>query len=363
MKRDGAVDLMNQNNQKNKVAVLGAGSWGTALAALLAKKGLLVRLWGRVEDGVLDVEQNRENRLFLPGIRLPDSLEATDRMERALDGVEAVVLSVPAQAVRGVIRQYRSQLAALSTSAMIINTAKGIETTSLMRLSEVIKQELPSDFEKRVAVLSGPSHAEEVSQSLPTAIVAAAESQDLAERVQDLFMHPRFRVYINPDLIGVELGGSLKNVIALSTGISDGMGYGDNTRAALMTRGLTEITRLGIAMGAQPLTFSGLSGVGDLIVTCSSMHSRNRRAGILLGQGYSLPEVLSEIGMVVEGVETAKAAYHLAAKLQVEMPITQQIFQVLFEGLSPQAAVNNLMLRQRKNEIEEVAQSGWNGRD
>lgn len=350
---------MNQD----RVAVLGAGSWGTALAVLLAKKGLKVRLWGRVEDGVREVQQSRENQRFLPGISLPDSLEATDHLEYALQGVGAVVLSVPAQAVREVVRQYRSQLAALSASTIIINTAKGIETGSLKRLSEAIQDELPASFEQRIAVLSGPSHAEEVAQGLPTTVVAAAQTPDLAERVQDLFMHPRFRVYINPDVVGVELGGALKNVIALSTGISDGMGYGDNTRAALMTRGLTEIKRLGVALGAEPLTFLGLSGVGDLIVTCGSMHSRNRRAGILLGQGHSLPEVLSTIGMVVEGVETAKAAYHLAAKLQVEMPITQQIFQVLFKGQSPKDAVNNLMLRQRKHEIEEVAELSWNSRD
>lgn len=342
--------------KKNKVAVLGAGSWGTALAILLARKGLEVRLWGRVEDGVLEVQQSRENRLFLPGVQLPDSVEATDSMDRVLEETDTVVLSVPAQALRGVVQAFRSRL---SSSVILINTAKGIETTSLMRLSQVIKQELPSDFGPRIAVLSGPSHAEEVARDLPTTVVAAAESQDLAERVQDLFMNPRVRVYTNPDIVGVELGGALKNVIALSTGISDGMGYGDNTRAALMTRGLTEIKRLGVAMGAQPLTFAGLSGVGDLIVTCNSMHSRNRRAGIMLGQGYPLSEVLSTIGMVVEGVETSKAAYHLATKLQVEMPITNQIYQVLFGGLSPREAVNNLMLRQRKHEIEEVVQTKW----
>jgi glycerol-3-phosphate dehydrogenase (NAD(P)+) len=242
---------------------------------------------------------------------------------------------------------------------MLINTAKGIETSSLMRLSQVIKQELPQELWGRIGVFSGPSHAEEVALDLPTTIVAAAESQELAERIQDLFMGPRVRVYTNPDVIGVELGGALKNVIALSTGISDGMGYGDNTRAALMIRGLTEIKRLGVAMGAQPMTFSGLSGVGDLIVTCNSMHSRNRRAGIMLGQGHSLDQVLSAIGMVVEGVETTKAAYHLAAKLQVEMPITNQIYQVLFGGLGPREAVNNLMLRQRKHEIEEVVLTDW----
>lgn len=339
-----------------RVAVLGAGSWGTALAILLAGKGFSVRLWGRTEDGVLDVQRSRENRLFLPGVRLPHLIEVTDSETRASEGAEAVILSVPAQALRQVIRRFCPHL---SSNVILVNTAKGIDTSSQLRLSEVLKAELPTTLTSRMAVLSGPSHAEEVARGLPTTVVVAAESRWVAEQVQDLFLTPRFRVYTNPDLIGVELGGALKNIIALGAGMSDGMGYGDNTRSALITRGLTEIKRLGIALGANSMTFSGLSGLGDLIVTCNSMHSRNRRAGIMLGQGYPLAEVLATIGMVVEGVETTRATYHLAARLGVEMPITNQIYQVLFEGLSPREAVNNLMLRQRTHEIEEVVETTW----
>ena len=338
-----------------RVAVLGAGSWGTALAVLLANKGLSVRLWGRLEDGVQEMQKSRENRFFLPEVRLPEGLEVTEDKDQVMMDADAVVFAVPAQAVREVVRRFRSFL---QPGRILINTAKGIETQSLLRLSQVLKQELSREFWPCISVLSGPSHAEEVARDLPTAVVAAADSQAVAEAVQDLFMTPRFRVYANLDVVGVELGAALKNVIALSTGISDGMGYGDNTRAALMTRGLTEIKRLGIALGAQSQTFAGLTGLGDLIVTCNSMHSRNRRAGMMLGQGHSLTEVLHSIGMVVEGVETTKAAYHLAARLGVEMPITNQIYRVLFEDLSPPVAVENLMLRLKKHELEEVAQEG-----
>lgn len=339
-----------------RVAVIGAGSWGTALARLLAGKNYSVRLWGRIEDGVLDIQKNRENKLFLPGIYLPDTIEVTDNEAIAVEQVDAVVFSVPAQAVREVVKRFRPYL---NPSSVLINTAKGIETSSLLCLTQVIKEELPEVFHQQITVLSGPSHAEEVARDLPTTVVAAANTRKLAEWVQDLFITPRFRIYTNPDLVGVELGGALKNVIALSTGISDGLGYGDNTRAALITRGLAEIKRLGVAMGAQPMTFSGLAGLGDLIVTCNSMYSRNRRAGIMLGQGHPLPEVLSAIGMVVEGIETTKAAYHLALKLGIEMPITSQIYQVLWNKMPPQKAVNNLMLRQRKHELEEIVQDKW----
>lgn len=336
---------------KGKIAVLGAGSWGTALAVLLAKKGWLVWLWGRVEDGVEIIQHTRENQRFLPGVTIPSSVRVTADIAAALTGAELVVLSVPSQAVRGVIAQARPFI---SRGTIVVNTAKGIEIDSLLRMTEVLKQELPASMHQQIAVLSGPSHAEEVSRDLPTAIVSAAHQRQVAEYVQDVFMTPRFRVYTNPDVIGVELGGALKNIIALSAGIADGLGYGDNSKAALITRGIREISRLGVAMGAEALTFAGLSGIGDLVVTCTSMHSRNRRAGIQLGQGKSLSEVLASIGMVVEGVETTRAAYRLAEKYGVEMPITNQTYRVLFYHLDPREAVDNLMLRLKTHEVEEV---------
>jgi len=333
-----------------KVTILGAGSWGTALAVLLARNGKKVNLWGRLEDGVEELNQVRENRRFLPGVQLPETIWATANLAEALEGVQNIVIAVPSQVVRTVVRQARDLI---PEGALIVNVAKGIETTTLMRLSEVIEEEIGSKT-SRISVLMGPSHAEEVGRDIPTAVVAASRKREVAEEVQDLFMGPRFRVYTNPDLVGVEIGATLKNVIALCAGISDGLGFGDNSKAALMTRGIAEIGRLGVAMGANPLTFAGLTGIGDLIVTCTSMHSRNRRAGIQIGKGVPLDKVLAEMGMVVEGVSATKAAVALSNRYNVSMPIAQEAYQVLFEGKNPLEAVMNLMGRPKVHEMEDI---------
>ena len=269
-------------------------------------------------------------------------------LEECVSGMEVVVLAVPSQAVRETAKKMSAYIA---PDTIIINAAKGLEMNTHKRLSQVIQEEIPL---ARVAVLSGPSHAEEVGRGIPTTVVCSSEDKTVAELVQDVFMSPFFRVYTNQDLTGVETGGALKNIIAIAAGISDGLGYGDNTKAALMTRGATEMARLGQAMGASILTFAGLTGIGDLIVTCTSMHSRNRRAGILLGQGKPLEEVLQAVGMVVEGVDTCKAAYELAQQLGVEMPITEQLYQILFKGKDPALAVNELMLRDKTHESEDA---------
>ncbi len=331
-----------------KVGVLGAGSWGTALAVVLAKKGYKVCLYGRRPEIISQLGSSRQNDRYLPGVEFPAGVVPTSDLTLALDKAGLIVLAVPSHAVRETARLLQPLL---RSGTVVVNTAKGIEEETHLRLSQVLREELPA---VEPVVLSGPSHAEEVGLDVPTAVVAACRQRKLAEKVQNYFMTPNLRVYTNPDVTGVELGGALKNVIALCTGIADGLGFGDNTKAALMTRGLAEIGRLGVAMGAKALTFAGLTGVGDLIVTCTSMHSRNRRAGILLGQGTPLAQVLQEIGMVVEGVRTTRGAYFLAQKYKVEMPIVEQAYQVLFEGASPYQAVRNLMQRGRTHEIEEV---------
>lgn len=333
------------------IAVLGAGGWGTALAILLAGKNFPVRLWARREEFAAELACNRENRAYLPGVTIPPSVEISADLERVLSGAEMVVLSVPSQALREVLSR---AVPFLSSQAVLVNTAKGLEVGTLLRLSEVMLQELPSSFDSRVAVLSGPSHAEEVARYQPTAVVVAATSPAVAACVQETFMGPSLRVYTNPDMVGVELGGALKNVVALAVGMAEGLGLGDNSKAALITRGLAEITRLGIRLGANPRTFAGLTGIGDLVVTCTSRHSRNRRAGIALGRGKSLAEVLSETGMVVEGVATTRAACQLADRLGVEMPITREVYNVLFAGRSPQAGVASLMQREKAAEIEDL---------
>lgn len=335
------------------IAVLGAGSWGTALSVLLAQKGLQVSLWGRDDIKTAAINKTRENLHYLPGVTLPEGIHATSDLEEALQNVKYILLSVPSQQVRGVCAHIKDLL---PKRPLLINTAKGIETTTLKRLSQVISEELAL-LEPRVCVLSGPSHAEEVGKRIPTAVVAGASARKTAEEVQDLFMTNRFRVYTNPDLIGIELGGALKNVIALGTGIADGLGYGDNSKAALITRGVAEITRLGMVAGANPLTFAGLTGIGDLIVTCTSMHSRNRRCGILLGKGIPMSQAVAEVGMVVEGIKATEAAYALAEQYQVAMPIARVIHQVLFDGKHPLEGVTDLMTRGKTHEMEEVAQN------
>lgn len=334
------------------IGVAGSGSWGTALSVLLALKGYMVRIWSNHPEIAEDITVKRENTRYLPGVIVPPAIEVTVHIEEAVRGADAVLFAVPSHAFREVLQ---TALPYLSGLELIINAAKGIEEDSLLRLSQAYAEVAGPQALERYVALSGPSHAEEVGRQVPTAVVAASSSMSSAESAQDLFMCDNFRVYTNPDIAGVELGGALKNVIALGTGIADGLGFGDNTKAALMTRGLYEISRLGITLGANPLTFAGLAGVGDLIVTCTSMHSRNRRAGIAIGQGKSLEEALAEVGMVVEGVRTARAARRLSERYGVNMPITEQMYEVLFEGLSPETAVKNLMTRGKKHEIEEVA--------
>ncbi len=328
-----------------QIAVVGSGSWGCALAILLAEKGHHVRLWSFFPEESKALAKDRENKACLPGVPFPDLIECSDDLEYCMSGSEAVVSSVPSKGVRATARKMKEYLK--TEEQIVISVSKGLEAESFMRLSEVLKEEIPR---LRIAALSGPSHAEEVAKSMPTAIVAAAEDLSTAEYVQDLFMTDFFRVYKNTDIAGVEYGGALKNIIALCAGISDGAGFGDNAKAALMTRGITEISRLGVAMGAKSETFSGLSGIGDLIVTCTSMHSRNRRAGILIGQGKKVEDALQEVKMVVEGVPATLAAYHLAQQKEIEMPIVEQAYRVLFEGKSPIKAVSRLMLRDRKHE-------------
>lgn len=335
----------------SEVTVLGAGSWGTALTCLLAKNGRTVKLWGRIEDGLEETDLIRENKRFLPGVIIPREVTITSDLEFALKGSRYYVIAVPSHIVRDMSKKIKDML---PQDSVVINVAKGIETESLKRLSEVIQEEL-GERTTKICVLSGPSHAEEVGREIPTAVVVAAKSRALAEEVQDLFMSPKFRVYTNPDMVGIELGAALKNVIALGTGIADGLGLGDNSKAALITRGLAEIARLGVVMGANPMTFAGLTGIGDLVVTCTSMHSRNRRAGIQLGKGVPLKQVLAEMGMVVEGVKAAEAAYALKEKYNVNMPICHETYQVLFRGKDPREGVISLMERQKTHEVEEVA--------
>lgn len=327
-----------------KIAVFGAGSWGTAIAVLLTRAGHQVSLIGRYSDQIDLMSRKRENIQYLPGVSLPEEILPTIGLEEVRAG--AVFLSVPSHAVRECAKRIRPYL---EPGCIVINTAKGLEENSSLRLSQVLEEELPGH---PIAVLSGPSHAEEVGRDIPTAVVVAAKDIAVAEKVQDLVMTSKFRVYTNLDLIGVEMGGALKNIIALCTGVLEGMNPMDNTKAALITRGLVEMTRLGVAMGANAQTFSGLSGMGDLIVTCTSRHSRNLRAGRALGAGKPLEEVLRDVGMVVEGVRTTKVAYELSKKAGITMPITEQAYKVLFAGLSPQEALVNLMMRGKKHETE-----------
>lgn len=330
-----------------KVCVLGAGSWGSALALVLAKKGYEVCMWNRKPEQTEEINRTRENKTYLPGIIFPENLNLTSDIKEAVTGCEMIVSAVPSQAFRGVCKTLKELL---NKDQIVINVAKGLEKGTGLRLSEVFKEELPNNC---YVVLSGPSHAEEVAKDIPTTVVVASEDIKVAERVQDLFMAQAFRVYTNPDIVGVELGGAFKNIIAFGAGICDGIGYGDNAKAALMTRGISEMSRLGIAMGADMSTFAGLSGIGDLIVTCTSMHSRNRRAGILIGQGKTLEETLDEVKMVVEGITATEVAYGVAKKLGVDVPITNAIYAVLDEGKDPKEVGIELMVRQKKHEVEE----------
>lgn len=326
------------------IGITGAGSWGTALATVLAGKGHRVRIWDIDERHLRSMEEHRENVDYLPGVPLADNIEITYTTEAALKDADVVLFSAPAQHFREALT---SALEYIGNAAIVINVAKGIEQKSLKRMSEIAAEHLDLD---RYVVLSGPSHAEEVGRRLPTTVAAASYDLKAAEAVQDLFMTDRFRVYTTEDVVGVELGGALKNIIALGAGISDGMGFGDNAKAALMTRGLAEITRLGIKLGARPETFAGLTGTGDLIVTCTSMHSRNRRCGIMIGEGMSPEEATKKVGMVVEGMFTTEAAYELARRENVEMPITEAIYRAIKGEITAAEAVGLLMGRTRKHE-------------
>ena len=331
-----------------KICVLGAGSWGSALALSLAKKGYNVMMWTLSQGQADKINTIKENIDYLPGVLFPNNIKLTTNIEEAVSDSRLIILAVPSQAIRSVCKQIKEFV---KPNQILVDVAKGLEKGTGLRLSQVCEEELPDN---PYVALSGPSHAEEVAKDIPTTLVVASENLEIAQEVQDIFMSPKLRVYTNPDLTGVELGGALKNIIAFGAGICDGLGYGDNTKAALMTRGIREIARLGTALGADANTFSGLSGIGDLIVTCTSMHSRNRRAGILIGQGKSLDETLKEVKMVVEGITATEVAYEVSKKMNIEMPITSAIYSVLHEGKNANEVVVNLMMRSKKHEIEEI---------
>lgn len=329
------------------IAVLGGGSWGTAVARLLSNKGHDVKFYIRNNEIVEDINKNLENSKYLPGIKFK-KITATNNIEFAIKDCKIIVLAVPTNAVRTVLKSIQNEV---NEQQIIVNLAKGIEVDSLDRVSEISEEILPKNH---FAVLSGPSHAEEVGLDIPTAVTVSSKDKEISKLVQDAFATEKFRVYTNPDLIGVEFGGALKNIIALAAGMSDGLGYGDNTKAALMTRGIYEMSKLGISLGANAHTFNGLAGIGDLIVTCTSMHSRNRRAGILIGEGLSSEEAAIEVGQVVEGVKTTKSAYELSKKHNVSMPITEKLYEVLYLNKDPRDAVMSLMTRDNKEEIEQI---------
>lgn len=326
------------------VGIMGAGSWGTALALLLHKNGHQVTVWSINEDEVKMLSEKREHESKLPGVKIPEDMMFTTDIESTVKGKDFVVLAVPSPFTRSTSR---NMCPFIAEGQIIVDVAKGIEESTLMTLSQQIEEEIP---QADVAVLSGPSHAEEVGRGLPTTVVIGAKTKETADYLQEMFMSEVFRVYTSPDILGMELGGSLKNVIALAAGIADGLGYGDNTKAALITRGIAEIARLGVKMGGAIESFTGLTGIGDLIVTCASVHSRNRKAGYLIGQGMSMQEAMDEVKMVVEGVYSTKAAVKLGEKYDVSLPIINKVNEVLFEDKDPREAVNELMLRDSKAE-------------
>ncbi len=330
------------------IGVIGAGSWGIALSVLLSNNGHDVKVWSIIEEEIKMLSENHEHKDKLPGVTLSEKITFTTNLKEAVEGKDLLVLAVPSPFVRSTAASLRE---VVSDGQIIVNVAKGIEESTLMTLSQIIEEEVP---QAEVTVLSGPSHAEEVGRGIPTTIVVGAKNKKTAEYIQNIFMSEVFRVYISPDVLGIELGAALKNVVALAAGIADGLGYGDNTKAALITRGITEIARLGMAMGGKFETFCGLSGIGDLIVTCASMHSRNRRAGILIGQGKTMDEAMTEVKMVVEGVYSAKAAIGLAKKYDVQIPIIEQVNLVLFENKPASEAMKDLMTRDKKIESADM---------
>ncbi|MFG6331615.1 MAG: NAD(P)H-dependent glycerol-3-phosphate dehydrogenase [Lachnospiraceae bacterium] len=331
-----------------KVSVIGAGSWGMAIAKVLDVNGHEVIVWSHREEEAERLREKRENESKLPGVRLSERTRFTSELEPAVKERDLLILAVPSTAVRGTARKMAP---CVKEGAVIVNLAKGIEERTLMILTDIIEQEIPG---ANAAVLSGPSHAEEVGKGIPTTVVAGAKDRATAEYIQNIFMNRVFRVYTSPDMLGIELGGALKNVIALAAGVADGLGCGDNTKAALITRGIAEMSRLGVAMGGRIETFNGLTGIGDLIVTCASVHSRNRKAGYLIGQGRTMQEAMDEVKMVVEGVYSAKAAMVLAGKYGVDMPIVEEVNRVLFDNKPAKEAMADLMLRDKKIENPEL---------
>ena len=326
------------------IGVLGAGSWGTALAILLCTNGHRVTMWSHRQEEAEELSRTRRHPFKLPGVIIPEELVITSELRTTICDKDVLILAVPSSQIRLTCRLISPDI---RFGQIIVDVAKGIEEESLSTMTEIIAQEIPN---ADPAILSGPSHAEEVGRGLPTTCVIGAKSEKTAKYLQEIFMSPVFRAYISPDMLGIEIGGALKNVIALAAGIADGLGYGDNTKAALITRGIAEIARLGVKMGGCTETFAGLTGIGDLIVTCASRHSRNRKAGMLIGQGMTPEEAMREVNMVVEGVYSARSALGLAKKFGVELPIIEQVNQILFEGKNPKEAVNTLMLRDRKIE-------------
>jgi len=328
-----------------KVTFLGGGSFGSALSIMLAKKGIEVSIWDRKLSVINDININRENIKYLPKVIIPTGVTAFIDIEVAISDSDIIVLAVPSHVIRSlskIIAPYLKQ------NQIVVSIAKGIEEGSLKRISQVIEEEIPSN---PIVILSGPSHAEEVALDIPTTVVVTSKKMEYAKIVQDVFMTSKFRVYTNDDIIGVEIGGAVKNIIALAAGVSDGIGYGDNSKAALMTRGMSEIIKIGAKLGGKTETFYGLTGMGDLIVTCTSMHSRNRRAGILIGKGFSMENACEDIGMVVEGIKATRAFYELKEKQKVSMPITDVLYKVLFEGKDPKDGVHELMSRNKKDEF------------
>lgn len=331
-----------------KISVIGSGGWGIALAILLHKNGHNLTIWSFDKKEAEELKTTRENKTKLPNILLPEDIKVTDDLKEAVNDKDILILAVPSKAIRSVSKSLKN---IIKDNQIIVNVAKGLEEDTLETMTDIIEEELKGK-KTQVAVLSGPSHAEEVGKGIPTTCVVSAHNKELTLYLQNIFMNPSFRVYTSPDMLGIEIGGALKNVIALAAGIADGLNYGDNTKAALITRGIKEIASLGVAMGGEQSTFYGLTGLGDLIVTCASMHSRNRRAGILLGQGKTLDEAIKEVNMVVEGVYSARSALMAAKKYNIEIPIIEQVNAVLFENKNAAEAVNELMIRDKKLEIQ-----------
>ncbi len=333
------------------VAILGAGSWGTALAILLAEKGVPATLWARDQEQARQLSESRENRKYLPGFSLPPGLEVTSSLSEALFKKDVILFVVPSHAMRETAKLVVQRISADAAPKALVSCAKGVENGTLMTMTEVLQEVLSGETASRVAVLSGPSFAKEVAARMPTAVTVAALSDEIARGLQEFLSTDFFRVYTTHDVTGVQLGGAVKNVLAIAAGISDGLGFGTNTRAALITRGLAEMSRLGLKLGANPLTFAGLAGLGDLVLTCTGDLSRNRQVGLKLGAGQGMDEILSSMSMVAEGVKTSKSLYMLARKHEVDMPITEHVYQVIYEGLSPRDAVRGLLERPQKYEL------------